>query len=343
MSNINLSPVNLLHIVFCIQLIFSIVLLMPNKNNQRLIYLLAASASLMVFNLLEELHITYEVYLVTPSFSLIFGPLFYIFVRQLTLNELSIKSRQLSLFVPALLSLLFTNYVQFVLALGTVSKLYYFILSLNLLKTYKNACFETRSDALSLQLNWLKNILVAMILITIIDLIRLNLQPFLNLGIANIWYFIMQLSFYLLTSYLVIQATWQPSRFKGLQHYLDQQDKAVSDQKKAEPIFSELDQIIQTKKLYQQPRFSLQDLAQYTGLSPKDISWAINDGCQLNFCDYINRHRIEEIKTKFTTQKKINLLDVALEAGFNSKSNFNKSFKKHVGVTPSQYIKSIKS
>ncbi len=343
MSSINLSPVNLLQIVFCIQLLFSVVLLFPKQNNRRLIYLLTASASLMAFNLLEELNITYDFYLITPSFSLVFGPLFYFFVRQLALNEIKVKSGQFYHFVPALISVSLTSYVQLVLALGTVSQLFYFVLSLNLLKTYKQACFEMRSDALSLQLDWLRNILLAMIVITVIDLLRLNLQPILDLVMAKIWYFTMQLSFYLLTSYIVVQAIWQPSRFTGLQHYLEQQKKTVSEQKKAEPIFAELDHIIKTQKLYQQPRFSLQDLAQHTGLSSKDISWAINDGCQLNFCDYINRHRIDEIKAKLTVKKESNLLSVALDAGFNSKSSFNKSFKKQVGITPSQYMKSAKS
>jgi len=297
----------------------------------------------MAFNLLEELNITYDLYLITPSFSLVFGPLFYFFVRQLALNEISAKSGHFYHYLPALISVLLTHYVQLVLALGTVSQLFYFALSLKLLKTYKQACFEMRSDALSLQLDWLRNILLAMIVITVIDLLRMNLQTVLDLALANIWYFSMQLCFYLLTSYLVVQAVWQPNRFTGLQHYLEQQIETVSEHKKAEPIFAELDQIIQSQKLYQQPRFSLQDLAQHTGLSSKDISWAINEGCQLNFCDYINRHRIEEIKMRLNTEKESNLLDVALDAGFNSKSSFNKSFKKQVGITPSQYVQSVKS
>jgi AraC-like DNA-binding protein len=153
----------------------------------------------------------------------------------------------------------------------------------------------------------------------------------------------MQLAFYLLTSYLIVQAIWQPNRFTGLQFYLDQQQLISSSKKKAQPIFAELDQLVIAEKLYKQPRLSLQDLTQRTGLSLKDISWAINEGCHLNFCDYINRHRIEEIKTKLVDNPSPNLLQIALDAGFNSKSSFNKSFKRQVDMTPSQYLKSIKS
>ena len=343
MLSVSLSPVNILQIIFCIQSLFAIVILFPMQNNRRLIYLLIASAVLMLFNFLEELQITSGIYLITPSFSLLFGPLFYFFVRQLTLNELTAQSPLYYHFVPAIISLLFTHYVQFVIALGTVSQIAYFILSLQLLNTYKKACFDTRSDAFSLQLNWLSNMLIAMIMITLVDLLRLNLQPALDYTVASYWYFIMQLGFYLLTSYLVVQTIWQPNRFTGLQHYLDRQQQITSDKKNAEAIFAQLDKMILVEKLYQQPRFSLQDLAQRSGLSSKDISWAINDGCHLNFCDYINSHRIAEVKTNLVDNTDKNLLDIAFAAGFNSKSSFNKSFKKQNGITPSQYILSIKS
>ena len=49
MSIISLLPVNILQLIFCVQCLFSIVILLPQKNNRYLIYLLAASAALMLF------------------------------------------------------------------------------------------------------------------------------------------------------------------------------------------------------------------------------------------------------------------------------------------------------
>ena len=343
MAFVNLQSVNILQIIFGVQCLFSIVILFPQKNNRRLIHLLFASAALMFFNLLEELKITHEFYLITPSFSLIFGPLFYYFVRQLALNELTQDIALLYHFIPALLSLFFTNYVQLVLALGTISQVAYFALSLKILKIYKKASFDTQSDAFSLQLDWLRNVVVSMVVVSVIDLLRLNLQPVLRLDIASYWYFSMQLAYYFLISYLVVQAIRRPRLFTGLQYYLDQQEKITNKQTDAATIFSEIDQIITSEKLYQQPRFSLNDLSEHTDLSLKELSWAINDGSQLNFCDYINRYRIEEVKAKLASQEHLNLLQTALNAGFNSKSSFNKSFKKLTNMTPREYSKSIKS
>jgi AraC-like DNA-binding protein len=62
---------------------------------------------------------------------------------------------------------------------------------------------------------------------------------------------------------------------------------------------------------------------------------------QQNFFDFINRYRIEEAQRLLTDppDKKITVLEVLYECGFNSKSSFNTLFKKHTGLTPSEFKK----
>jgi len=52
----------------------------------------------------------------------------------------------------------------------------------------------------------------------------------------------------------------------------------------------------------------------------------------------ISNIRIEEAKRLLTNpkDKKITVLEVMYEVGFNSKSSFNTLFKKYTGVTPSE-------
>lgn len=88
---------------------------------------------------------------------------------------------------------------------------------------------------------------------------------------------------------------------------------------------------------------SLQDIAGYTGLSVKDISWAINTGGGQSFADYINQLRIARVVDMAKRQNHRTLLDIAMDAGFSSKSSFNSVFKKHTGQTPSQYLKGAES
>jgi AraC-like DNA-binding protein len=58
-----------------------------------------------------------------------------------------------------------------------------------------------------------------------------------------------------------------------------------------------------------------------------------------SFFDFINRHRIEEIKLRIEdpAHDSYSLLGIAMDCGFNSKSSFYTAFKKFTGITPSEY------
>jgi AraC-like DNA-binding protein len=77
-------------------------------------------------------------------------------------------------------------------------------------------------------------------------------------------------------------------------------------------------------------------------MSPNHLSQVINQLEGKNFFDFVNAYRVEEVKRKMADDrsKKLTLLAIALESGFNSKTSFNMVFKKMTGQTPSQYYKS---
>ena len=114
-----------------------------------------------------------------------------------------------------------------------------------------------------------------------------------------------------------------------------------SDEQLAQQIFSTIDNLIINESLYRQPRLSLNDLANKTGLGSKEISWAINSTTGNNFCEYINQHRVNDVKREIEqdSSQKLSLIELAFQAGFNSKSTFNAVFKKETGLTPSQFKK----
>jgi AraC-like DNA-binding protein len=59
----------------------------------------------------------------------------------------------------------------------------------------------------------------------------------------------------------------------------------------------------------------------------------------MNFCDFVNRYRVNEFKrlAVLPDSEKFNLLGLALDSGFNSKATFNSSFRKATGMTPSAW------
>lgn len=88
---------------------------------------------------------------------------------------------------------------------------------------------------------------------------------------------------------------------------------------------------------------SLEQLAAHLALTPAELSQLINQSCGLNFQEYLNRHRVEALQRSMRDPAKQSqsILELALAAGFNSKSSLNRVFKKHTGLTPSQYREGI--
>jgi AraC-like DNA-binding protein len=84
---------------------------------------------------------------------------------------------------------------------------------------------------------------------------------------------------------------------------------------------------------------TLQDVALELNIPQHHLTQTINELLQKNFYTLINEYRIEEVKRRLLDPKfaHYNILAIAHDAGFNSKSSFNMTFKKHVGMTPSQF------
>lgn len=90
---------------------------------------------------------------------------------------------------------------------------------------------------------------------------------------------------------------------------------------------------------YRNGELKLDDLAAQVALTPHELSQLINQHCSTNFADFINRYRVEALKTALQDpqQASASILDLALIAGFNSKSAMNRAFKKFTGTTPGDF------
>lgn len=112
-------------------------------------------------------------------------------------------------------------------------------------------------------------------------------------------------------------------------------------EKPHQELIDKLLNFMQTNKPFLDPDLSLSSLARQVGLNRNQLSQLINDGIGENFYDFINKYRVEEVKRLMTDPQKqnYNLLGIAVEAGFKSKSTFNLIFKRFTGLTPTEYRK----
>ncbi|MFD2519488.1 helix-turn-helix domain-containing protein [Emticicia soli] len=108
-------------------------------------------------------------------------------------------------------------------------------------------------------------------------------------------------------------------------------------------IHARLQQLMQEEKLFKMPELTLGELAQKLDVHQNTLSQVINSFEQKPFYDYINHLRIEAFKEIVLTadSRKYTILWLAFECGFNSKTTFNRTFKKTVGMSPKEYLAQI--
>lgn len=95
-----------------------------------------------------------------------------------------------------------------------------------------------------------------------------------------------------------------------------------------------LDKHMASSKPYLNPDLTLLQLASDINITPHMLSQIINDHYKLNFFDYINQFRVQDFKVAIADpkNKSNSLLGITFECGFNSKSAFNRIFKKSTGL-----------
>jgi len=93
-------------------------------------------------------------------------------------------------------------------------------------------------------------------------------------------------------------------------------------------------------KPFLNPALSLAEVARILKVSPQQLSQVVNEKTNLNFTNYINTYRIDRAKEIILAAdfNKLTIDSIAEMAGFQSKSPFYSAFKKHVKMTPREFL-----
>lgn len=112
------------------------------------------------------------------------------------------------------------------------------------------------------------------------------------------------------------------------------------------PAFqSELQLFMQLQKPFLDADLSLSKLADALNTTTASLSKTINEVFDQNFNEFINSYRVEEVKQKLMDKQyeHLSILGIAFDCGFKSKATFNRAFRKHTGLSPTEYKKSQKN
>lgn len=102
-------------------------------------------------------------------------------------------------------------------------------------------------------------------------------------------------------------------------------------------LLTRLQHLMRDQALYRDRDLSLGRLAQAIGASPHQVSELLNHALGCTFFDYVNRERVAAVQRAMSEQPGASVLDLALDAGFNNKSTFNKAFRRVAGCTPTEW------
>ena len=243
-----------------------------------------------------------------------------------------------------------------------VQGLTYMIITLALIGRYTHRIKENYSTIDEINLNWLKNITFMALAVWIVvflqevlavlhsDLLGGNSQLIAMLtavfiyalgymGLSKSEIFLQKI----VTDWKVEQGIEKPDLNPDDQSPRDRRfrkyQKSGLSVDKAKRIVDSLLQLMKREKPYTDSELTLTRLAESLKVSPHNLSEAINTQLSQTFFDFINQYRVEQVKQDLSDPQKqhFTFLALGLEAGFNSKSSFNAIFKKHCGMTPSEY------
>lgn len=142
--------------------------------------------------------------------------------------------------------------------------------------------------------------------------------------------------------YLFVKIAWQKDILDS--EYSENRQKNKDghlkiDESTANEYLQVLDEFMEKQKPFLNENCNLQNIADNTGIAMHQLSSLVNNKLNKNFPDYINEFRICESKKLLIGEgaEKLTIEAVGFNCGFGSKSSFNKAFKKHTNITPSEF------
>ncbi len=259
-----------------------------------------------------------------------------------------------------------------VIVLVIIQMLIYLAFSLRLIATYTTAIKQNYSSLDKIRLSWLRNLILVFISLCCMYVFFTILSPFY--GVYREAGFFLHLSCVVVIFVMGYRGIGQPQIFAGMDDHELLNDKEMGitehdppdaplgtetgtvskkDKKKyekssltsqqAENLLTKLMSCMEEERPFLEMGLTMPELAEMLSTSPNHLSQVINENLGKNFFDFVNEYRVEEAKKLLVrpeSESRFSILDIAMEAGFNSKSSFYNAFKKITGMTPTRYRES---
>lgn len=335
------------------------------------IHLLASLLVILVTGLLDYLLISsnlytrlpHLVYISIPLFFLV-GPCYYAFVATVIKPSFELRTKMWYHLAPLVMAVLFMlpfyllsaedkttqlavlnesqllplTLAPFIFLASQILHSFTYIYYSNTLINRKIASINNRKSVSNL--NWLQRFGQIFMAYWAVDLIGLTIYVTIGKINQEVFYVTILCSA-LLINVLVFFAIRHNREFsQGLIHKEKYKNSALS-KALSQQYLDKILEVMEIQKPYLNTDFSLATLAQLSRINTYQISQVLNHELGKNFYEFVNEFRYREAKHRLQQKeyKHLTILAIALESGFTNKNTFNKVFKKHSGITPSEYQK----
>lgn len=306
------------------------------------------------------------------SSKIFLGPLLLLYIESLFFDDKSALKKSCKYFIPFMLFFIFITIPYFISTLSMDYLFDYTVFIRNnnqiirVISDFVFLAFLVQSSKAFYKLKkvfkcnysnikhnnfiWVRYLLIAATVILVIDSLFVLNQMFFNLfnwRTQNIVMVLLVLSV-LYAAYFGINQSkvLVPYFLLEKENVSGHKDKLLTEEQRSEFIKLELslNKIMQEQKPYLDPELNLYKLASYLDTTDKKLSNLLNQHISTTFYNYINKFRLKEFKNRlqFDALNEITIEGIAYECGFKSKASFYRMFKKETGISPLEYIKSLK-
>ena len=266
-------------------------------------------------------------------------PTFCLYVKALTTPDFRFEPKLGIHFLPFIIGLaLFSQPPLLQIAVKVIVVLPYLILAHVQVRNFAVQSKDSMSDITLLHLNWLRTLLTGVYSMLAVDALDVVTGP----GVP-VWILVPSVGLIgmLALAYFSLRVSPVFARETGYRTLASEQKKETNrlPDDQLERQKERLIEVLEGKQLYLNHELRLSDLAEALNIRPYRVSEILNRGLQTNFYDLINSYRVSKARELLLApdSAQFNLLGIAMESGFKSKSVFNDVFKKSTGMTPSQF------
>lgn len=301
--------------------------------------------------------------------TLLLAPLIYFYIRSITVPGFKLRRKEYLQFVPfaiyaiycliiyfydaaqpgfddtqngVLMASLHLQYIdKLMFIVFNLTMMLYLTLSIQQFYTYRKRLPQFYSNTYRLQFNWISIFLIIYATLFLYQMIQTVVEEtIVELHWKQRWWY------HLLSAVIVV--------YVGIKGYFtdtvelselnpDDTQPKKPELKKVENRSETRDSLfefMEAEKPYLDPELTLSQLAVGLGIPRAQLSDVLNKEIGKNFNDFINGYRVEAFKKMIADgrHQQLSVLGLAEEAGFNSKATFNRVFKKHTDLSPTQFI-----